>query len=195
MIAEFAARSPGRTRAWDCGTGNGQAAYLVAEHFDEVVATDPSRRQLEHARPHPRVRYQVATEDATGLETASVDLVTAAQALHWLDLDRFYAEVERVLVPNGLLAVWCYARARIRPAIDEVVDWFHDTRMAPFWPVERRHVLTGYRELPFPFAEISVGPWTMSLDYSRSRFLEYVATWSAVKAARDAEAMDPMADL
>ncbi|MEK7716601.1 MAG: SAM-dependent methyltransferase, partial [Pseudomonadota bacterium] len=32
--------------AWDCGTGNGQAALGLAGHFDRVIATDPSQTQI-----------------------------------------------------------------------------------------------------------------------------------------------------
>lgn len=39
---------------------------------------------------------------------ASVHLVTACQAAHWLDLPTFYKEVHRVLVPNGVLALYGY---------------------------------------------------------------------------------------
>jgi ubiquinone/menaquinone biosynthesis C-methylase UbiE len=111
LFAYLAAAAPGHRLAWDCGTGSGQAAVGLAEHFEQVVATDLSAEQIAHAMPHPRIRYVIAPADRVetaqtmGLEPQSVDLVTAAQALHWFDLDRFYAEVRRVLRPGGLLAV------------------------------------------------------------------------------------------
>ncbi|KAL9459619.1 hypothetical protein AB3S75_002928 [Citrus x aurantiifolia] len=39
--------------AWDAGTGNGQAALGVVEHYEQVIATDVSEEQLKHAMPHP----------------------------------------------------------------------------------------------------------------------------------------------
>ena len=111
-LFDFVATLPiRRGTVWDCATGNGQAAIPLAEHFDRVIATDASADQIAHAEPHPRVSYRVALADASGLEVASsVDLVTVAQALHWFPLDRFFGEVRRVLVPDGVLAVWCYTR-------------------------------------------------------------------------------------
>lgn len=103
-----------RERVWDCATGNGQAALLLAEYFDEVVATDASRRQLAAAPAHPRIRYRCAPAERAPLETESVDLVTVAQALHWFDVDAFHREVCRVLRPGGLLAVWCYGSDSVR---------------------------------------------------------------------------------
>src|SRR5213594_1017057 len=92
LFEELAALSPGRALAWDCGTGNGQAARGLATHFDKVLASDPSAAQLSHARPHPRIEFRLSLERDSGLAAGSVDLVTAAQAAHWFDRDAFYAE-------------------------------------------------------------------------------------------------------
>lgn len=187
FIGMLSSLAPSNHLAWDCGTGNGQAAVLLAEYFAEVVGSDSSSRQLSQAVGHPKVRYELASEGESHLDAASVDLVTAAQALHWFDLERFYAECHRVLRPRGVVAVWCYARSQIRSDVDAVVNWFHDTRLEPYWPPARRHVLNGYRELQFPFVEISIPPWTMSLAWTLDRFIRYVATWSATQAAQKAE--------
>ncbi len=64
---------------------------------------------IANAVPHKRVEYGVAKYDTT-LADQSVDLVTVAQALHWLDLEPFLKEARRVLVPGGVLAA-CWRRA------------------------------------------------------------------------------------
>src|SRR5215204_4418200 len=71
--------------AWDCGTGNGQAATSLAAYFDNVVATDASESQIAEAAQHPGVEYRVATAYESGLAARSVDLVTVAQAIHWFN--------------------------------------------------------------------------------------------------------------
>src|SRR5512143_3911955 len=101
--------APHRRLCWDCGTGNGQAALGLAKHFDRVVATDGSADQISLAPGHPRVEYRVARSEDAGLATASAALITVAVAVHWFDLDQFYAEVQRVLSPEGVIAVWCYS--------------------------------------------------------------------------------------
>lgn len=42
------------------------------------------------------------------LDNETVDLITVGQALHWLDVSKFYKEVERVLKKKGILAVYGY---------------------------------------------------------------------------------------
>src|SRR5258708_11720090 len=106
LFGALAAHAPARHLAWDCATGSGQAAIGLAEHFEQVVATDASEAQLAAALPHPRVRYQRATADASGLSASSVALVTGAQALPWLGPPAVYAHAGRVLMPDGGVAVW-----------------------------------------------------------------------------------------
>src|SRR5438128_2266209 len=67
--------APARESVWDCGTGNGQAALLLASRFTHVIATDPSERQIAQATPNPRVEYRVAPAEKSGLPDSSVDLV------------------------------------------------------------------------------------------------------------------------
>ena len=94
--------APSRQLAWDCGTGNGQAAVGLASVFDRVIATDASEKQIANAQSHESVDYRVAPAENSGIESATIDLIMVAQALHWFDLDRFYAEARRVLKPNGV---------------------------------------------------------------------------------------------
>lgn len=195
LIRYVAASAPGQSLAWDCATGSGQAAVPLAQWFTRVVATDASATQLEHARPHPRITYRVAPAAASGLDAASVDLVTVAQALHWLDLDAFYAEVRRVLKPEGMLAVWCYARCRISPEIDPLIDWFYETRVGRYWPPERTHTESGYRDLPFPFDEMPTRTWDMSAQLTRGELIGYLGTWSSVAVARRTEGVDPIPEI
>jgi SAM-dependent methyltransferase len=195
LIRHLAGLAPRRELAWDCGTGNGQAAVLLAEHFVRVQATDASQDQLAHAVAHPRVSYRVALESDSGLADHAADLVTVAQALHWFDLERFYAEARRVLVTDGLLAVWCYERAQLDPEIDRTFDWFYSERVGRYWPPARRHVEAGYRDLEFPFAELDAGSWSMESRLDRQQLLGYIGTWSAVKECRAQEGVDPLVEL
>jgi ubiquinone/menaquinone biosynthesis C-methylase UbiE len=97
----LASLTPEHHRAWDVGTGNGQAAIGLARHFRTIIATDPSEQQIALATPHDRVTYRVALAERSEIEEHSIDLVAVALAVHWFDLSRFYAEVRRVLKPNG----------------------------------------------------------------------------------------------
>jgi SAM-dependent methyltransferase len=195
LFAALAGLAPARHLAWDCATGTGQAALGLAEHFEHVVATDASAAQLRAAAPHPRVRYARAPAEASGLAARSVALVTVAQALHWLDRPAFYAEVGRVLVPDGVIAVWSYGRIEIGPDVDQLIRTFYDRTVGPYWPPERALVETGYRTIEFPFAELSLPALQIEADLTLEQVAGYVGTWSAVLRYRAATGRDPVPEL
>ena len=180
--------------AWDCATGNGQAAVALAAHFDSVVATDGSVAQLAAATPHPRVRYVCATAEQSGLRSASADIVTVAQALHWLDLARFYREVNRVVVRGGVIAVWSYGPVQVEARIDEVVNTLYRETIGSYWPSERAHVDNGYRDLAFPFEPIPSPTFEMSQRWTLAQLLGYIGTWSAVQRYRRANGDEVLDD-
>jgi SAM-dependent methyltransferase len=182
----------GRDLAWDCATGNGQAAVDLADRFARVIATDASAAQLAHATPHPRVEYRQAPAEESGLAGGSVDLVTVATAVHWFDFDRFYAEVERVLAPGGAIAVWAYNLARISPAMDLLTDRLSHEIVRAYWPPERRWVDEDYRHLPFPFAEVEVPRLWIEQDWDFERYLLYLGTWSSVTRFQQVNGSDPL---
>jgi SAM-dependent methyltransferase len=167
--------------AWDCGTGNGQAAVALANHFDRVVATDASAEQIAQAAPHLRVEYAVAPAERSPLPDSSSDLITVTQALHWFDLDRFYAEVCRVARPGGLLAATCYYEPSVGPEVDPVLRRWEDF-IRPYWTPERVWVDAGYRTIPFPFPELETPRLVVSIDATLPRFIGYLGTWSSTKA-------------
>jgi SAM-dependent methyltransferase len=195
-LFDFLARAvPALDAAWDCGTGSGQAAVGLARHFQRVVATDPSESQLAHATPHPRITYRVAAAEASGLADASVDLVTAAQALHWFDRSRFWTEARRVLRPRGVTAVWTYVLVEIAPDIDAIIRDFYSTVVGPFWPPERRITEERYRTIEFPFAEFAAPNFVIEQQVTLDDVAGYIRTWSATRAFIKQRGQDPVDDL
>ncbi len=199
LFAWLAAQAPARDLAWDCATGSGQAAVGLAGYFDGVFATDASEAQIVAATPCPKVTYRVAPADASGLPECAVDLVTVAQALHWFELEPFYAEVRRVLRPSGLLAVWTYGVFRVEGAgtaqIQNLLDRFYHETVGPYWPTERRHVENGYAELPFPFDELAAPDLAMAVDWTLADLAGYLRSWSATSRYRETNGADPVLPL
>ncbi len=181
LFAYLASLTPGHALAWDCGTGNGQAAIALAAHYTKVIASDPSREQIAHTAPHARVRYVVASAEQPPAGAIGADLVTVAQALHWFEVERFYAGLARVLKPEGLLAAWGYGLMRITPRVDAVVMRYYTEVVGPYWPPDRRHIESAYQTLPFPYAEITAPAFSMRADWSLAALLGYLDTWSATR--------------
>lgn len=166
--------------AWDCATGNGQAAVQLARHFDRVVATDAAERQIELATAASRVEYRTLQATAIDLPTASVDLVTVAQAVHWFADDAFYDQVRRVLRPGGCIAVWCYFHPQVAPVIDTAMwTFYRSPSLDPYWPASRQLVEDRYTTLYFPFHEVSPPSFVMRERWTYSRYIEYLSTWPA----------------
>lgn len=184
----------GHDAVWDCGTGNGQAATGLADHFRRVVATDASARQIRQARPHARVSYLVAPAERSALAPASVDMVTVAQAIHWFDFDAFYAEVRRVARPGAVLAAWTYDLVTVDPDVDAVVRWFYSDVVGRYWPSERRYVEEQYRTLPFPFDAVGPVPdFEIAATWRRGDLSALTGTWSSTNRYRQDRGEDPVA--
>ncbi len=191
LFAFIAAESPNNELAVDCATGNGQAAVALAEFFQSVIALDASATQIASAQPNDRVEYRIAPAEATGLPANSCAAVTVAQALHWFDLEAFYAEARRILLRGGLLVVWAYNYLRVSPEVEAILRHFHDDVVGRYWPPERRTVGNGYLNLAFPFAEIASPKFQIELRWNLAQLLGYLGTWSATQRFIAARGHDP----
>jgi SAM-dependent methyltransferase len=195
LFDHLARLAPGRGLAWDCGAGNGQASVALAAHFQRVIATEPSAAQLAEAAPHARVVYVRSAETLPDVRDGTVDLIAAAQAVHWFDLGIFYPEVRRVARPGALVAIWNYGVCHIAPEVDAVVGKFYAETVGPYWPPERRHAENGYRELDFPFPELPLPRLNLEVRWTAAEFVTYLHTWSAVTRYAQAHGVDPVAAL
>jgi len=186
LAAFLADIAPAKACAVDVGCGTGQFTGQVADHFEEVVGIDPSADQIAHAAPHARVRYDCAPAEVTGLPDASADLIVAAQAAHWFDRPRFYAEARRIAVPGAAIALVSYGIPVFDADIDGRFQHFYRAEIGRYWPLERKLVESGYASIDFPFAEIDWPAMAIRREWDLSALLGYVSTWSALRGAEDA---------
>ncbi len=171
---------PARERAWDCATGNGQVAGVLAKTFVRVDATDLSANQLAQAVQCPNIQYQTAQAEKTLFPAQRFDLITAAQAVHWFEPEAWHAEVRRVARSGAVLAEWGYQLCRLdTPELNQVLDAFHDVTSAPYWDANRRHIETEYANLPFPFANVQQARFAVEKHWTADDVLNYLRTWSA----------------
>lgn len=170
-----------KRRAWDCGTGNGQVAAVLADFMEEVYATDISAAQLEEATEKRNIRYSKQPAENTNFPDDFFDLVTVAQAIHWFDFSKFYKEVKRVLKPSGYIAVMGYSLFKSNKETNKVIEHFYKEIIGPYWDPERIYLDEEYKTIPFPFKEVETPHFQLKEKWSLERLIGYLNTWSAVK--------------
>ena len=192
IYSYLASITPGHSSAWDCGTGNGQAAIGLAKYFDKVHATDASTEQISLAYPHPKVDYHVEPAEHASLSASSVDLVTVAVAVHWFNFDEFYREVKRVLRPHGVIAVWTYSLTEISPEIDQLVRQYYGEKLSGFWPERIHYLEERYQTIPFPFEEIVPPAFVMEVKWNLQQFAGFLDSWSATQRFKAQKGNHPL---
>ena len=96
-----------KSAAADIGSGTGIFTRMLLDTGAKVFAVEPNDAMRTSAEAElggrPNFRSVKGTAEATGLPTASVSLVTSAQAFHWFDPAGSREEFRRILKPGG----WC----------------------------------------------------------------------------------------
>jgi len=196
LFSHLATLPLSRQVACDCATGSGQAARGLIKHFTRVIAMDASQSQISHAGRREAVNYVAAAAEEFPLRARSVDIVTVAQALHWLDLEQFYGEVRRVLAPRGVCAVWGYGDPVLDDAkLHEAVHRFNRVTIESYWAPERMTLLEGYATIPFPFREVAQPAFTLECNWTLAELGGYLRTWSATAAYAADHRVDPVIEV
>jgi trans-aconitate methyltransferase len=171
-----------KNMAWDCATGNGQAAVVLAAYFKKVTATDISASQIEKATRKENIEYSVCSAESTPFADNSFDLVTVAQAYHWIKWKEFKKEVTRVCKPEAVVAVWAYySHTTGNKNIDKAVYDFYENVTKPYWDYERKYVEQKYKTVEFNYELLPVNDFETVLHWKREDLLGYISSWSAVQ--------------
>lgn len=184
-----------KDRAWDCGTGNGQVAHVLAAHFTKVDATDISAQQLENATVAENISYNVSPAEKTNFPDHTFDLITVGQALHWFDRDAFYTEVKRVGKSGATIAVWGYATLSISIELDEIIGDFYENIVGQYWDNARRLVEEEYRSIEFPFQNVKRGKFAIEVDWTPQQLAGYFESWSATQKYIKVHGNNPVPDV
>jgi SAM-dependent methyltransferase len=193
LFAYLASLSLAHELAWDCATGNGQAALGLVPYYKKIIATDASAQQIQSAQLHPQIRYQVMPAEKTIITEQSIDLICVAQALHWFNLEAFYKEVERVLKPSGILAAWTYTLVETNNAeINKIIHTLYWNITQGYWAPERRFVDEEYKTIPFPFRTITTPKFFMETQWNLTQLIGYLNTWSGVKNYMNKRGQNPI---
>lgn len=159
---------------------------MLSDTFDQVFATDISQQQIKHAVPKPNIQYSVRRAEITSFPNQYFDLITVAQAVHWFDLPAFNKEVNRLLKPNGLIAIWGYGLLKINLEIDVIVNHFYQHIIGAYWDKERAYIDLNYSNIPFYFDEIDVQEsFNIETQWTIDQLRGYFNSWSSVQNYKD----------
>ena len=96
----------------DVGSGSGIATRQLRDAFPDDVAVigiepgdDMRRTAVANSKPTPNLSYLNFPAENLPFANKSVNGLFVAQAVHWFDRPRFYAEAARVLQPGGTLGL------------------------------------------------------------------------------------------
>lgn len=171
---------PSREMAWDCATGNGQAAIHLAKYFDNVVASDISTSQLAHAPSVFNIKYIACPAENTPFAPHTFDLITVSQAYHWLDLEAFRKEVIRVGKQNAVIAVWMYDLLKSnRKDLNDLIQYFYNGIVGPFWDAERKFIEEHYETIPFNYEPLPSREFFIHKQFTLEDLLGFFSSWSA----------------
>lgn len=180
---------------WDCATGNGQVAQVLAKRFKTVHASDISQQQLDQAVQGNNIIYSIQKAEQTTFPDNQFDLITVGQAMHWFDLEKFYAEVNRVAKKDAVLAVWGYAVCSVNTEIDKHFDHFYNHIVGPYWDNARRIVEEEYQNVSFPFKQIETPKFFIRVEWTLQEFTGYLSTWSATQKFIKEKNFDPVPEV
>lgn len=171
-----------KSAVWDCATGNGQAAVVLAQYFEKVMATDISEKQLQHVAMAPNIQYAVGAAEKTNFPDNSFDLITVAQAYHWFNFGDFKNEVVRVSKPGAIVAVWGYSLIVCEDeAVNEAIKTFYAAITGPYWDKERKYVDEEYSTVLFPYDELPSKNFKTIVSWQKERVTGYLNTWSSIQ--------------
>lgn len=171
-----------RRYAWDCATGNGQAAKMLADYFEKVEASDISEAQIKNAIQKENIRYHISPAEQTLFADNSFDLITVAQAYHWLNWKKFREEAERVGKNNSVIAVWGYNNfSTDDEKLNQLIHHFYYKIIFSYWDAERRHVENNYDSVEFHFQALPSKSFGTDLIYTKEHLIGYLQSWSAVQ--------------
>ncbi|XP_039254366.2 putative methyltransferase DDB_G0268948 [Styela clava] len=108
----------------DVGCGGGKSTKLFTPYFDSILGIDISEGQIKFAKENNKadnIEYRLIEGNIFPLEDGTVDFVNCATTAHYLDLNLFESECERVLKPGGCAAVYAYAPFTIKSLENEIL--------------------------------------------------------------------------
>lgn len=155
----------------DMGCGTGQATIPLTEFSKQVTGIDPSTVMIATADENNKKKglsfRTGSAEDLStlGFEPHSIDLITAAECIHWYkDYPKFFKDCATLLKSGGCLTYWYYHepyfvnyagagedKDEILKQANEIYNEFvydNPELIGPFWQQPGKNILREFLTLP-----------------------------------------------
>jgi len=165
--------------AVDVGCGSGQATKELLKYFPKIFGVEPSSEQLSQAEKIDGIEYICSRAEKTPLPDQIADIVTSASAVHWFQLDEFWNEVDRLLRPGGVVAVWSYKNYVFTK--NEEANKFYEKfleRIVKFWAPQLNRLQEGYKDIIPPFPRTERHKILKTVEISLSQYIGLLNTSS-----------------
>jgi ubiquinone/menaquinone biosynthesis C-methylase UbiE len=180
-------------RAWDCATGNGQAAIALSRYFKTVDATDISASQIKNAIKQPNINYSICSAEQSPFQENSFDLITVAQAYHWLNWEQFFKEATRVGKAGCVVAIWTYGLLTTdENELNQLIKHFYSDIVGSYWDKERRYVEEEYKTVDFDFDPLPGKEFSILADWNKDELTGYLESWSSVQHYKNRNLISPL---
>jgi len=174
------------TRALDVACGTGMSTVALAEHAPVVVGVDASPEMLRGARPRvDGMSYMLANAERLPIADHAIDAVTCCSGVHWFDQQQFFAELRRVLRPDGWVGLYDHYFLGEMVDVPAFADW---TRAAfDAFPLPARNLQVGDPRATTPDGFEKVGDefFGDDIEMTHEGFADYQLTISNFVAAAE----------
>ena len=169
----------------DIACGSGQSTFPLSPVFKRCIGTDISEAQISYAKEKidkhtPNVEFEVSSSDKLSFPDQSVDMISCAQAWHWLDHSTTIPEVQRVLKKPGCVAIYGYSRPILaNKTLNVLFNEFCECYIFQYRHPRSQPLDNLYHDIPLPYPLTERYDTTVHYQTTIQDFIGYISTWSS----------------
>jgi ubiquinone/menaquinone biosynthesis C-methylase UbiE len=164
--------------ALDVACGTGMSTVALAEHAVHAIGLDASPEMLTAARRDAPVSYLLGNAERLPFPPDTVDAVTCCSGVHWFDQARFFAELHRVLRPQGWVGLYDHYFVGEMVGVPAFTQWA--SSMLETFPLPPRNPQVGdpSASTPAGFEKIADDFFGDDIEFTQDAFADYQLTIS-----------------
>jgi len=171
-------------RALDVACGTGMSTIALGAFAPMVVGLDLSPEMMNLAPAAPNVAYALGGAEALPFDAGTFDAVTCSSGVHWFDQERFFAELRRVMRPDGWVGLYDhYFMSMV--GVDEFRAWVGELFDRYPLPPRNHQVGDPRSETPVGFELVGTDLFEDPIEMTRDEFADYQLSVSHCVAAAE----------